>query len=115
MASESKRLRPETAIFVAHDDFKKRDIAEAERNLMRAVLQTAMEDIRKKGETYHDARRYFGSTDDYYLYSFLSICYHLDLCPRTVQTIVGLGENPIPLGTEIPTTGLDSEEDKAAA
>jgi len=115
MASDNNRFGAETAIFVAHDDFKKRDIAEAERNLMRAVLQTAMEDIRKKGETYHDARRYFGSTDDYYLYSFLSICYHLDLCPRTVRTIVGLGEAPISLNPELPLASEFSDEGKAAA
>ncbi len=90
MASEKTRSLAETAIYVAHDDFTKRDVAEAERNLMRAVLQTAMEDIRKKGEAYRDARRYFGSRDDFYLYSFLSVCYHLELCPRTIQTVVGL-------------------------
>ncbi len=107
MTAEKSRFRAETAIFVAHDDFKRRDVAEAERNLMRAVLQTAMEDIRKKGEVFNDARRYFNSKDDYYLYSFLSICYHLDLCPRTIRTLVGIcGEmdrllNPEPVVEEL--------------
>jgi hypothetical protein len=91
--AERTRIRPETAIFVAHEDFNKRDVAEAEKNLMRAILQTAMEDIRKKGEVYRDARRYFSSKDDFYLYSFLSICYHLDLCPRTIRTVIGLNED----------------------
>ena len=49
-----------------------------------------MEDMRKQGEAYRDARRYFMSNDDFYVYSFLSICYHLDLCPRTIRTVLGL-------------------------
>ncbi|MCB0322404.1 MAG: hypothetical protein KDD69_02490 [Bdellovibrionales bacterium] len=82
----------ETAIYAAYDDHRHRDPAEAERNLMRAVLRTAMEDIRKRGEPYRDARRYFLSTDELYAFSFLNVCYHLDLCPRTIRTVVGLTE-----------------------
>lgn len=83
-------MRADTAIYVAHDDFVKRDSAEPERNLMRAILRSAMEDMRKRGEAYRDARRYFMSNEDFYVYSFLSICYHLDLCPRTIRTVLGL-------------------------
>ena len=122
MSAEKTRVRAETAIFIAHDDFRKRDVAEAERNLMRAVLETALEDVRKKGETFNDARRYFSSKDDYYLYSFLSICYHLDLCPRTIQTIAGLTTESvvmerIPGESEIDASGPEHEvmEEKAAA
>ena len=57
---------------------------------MRAVLRTAMDDLTKKGEVYRDARRFFLSREEYYLYSFMSICYHLDLCPKTIYTILGL-------------------------
>ncbi len=90
MAKDPNRFRAETAIFVAHDDYQRRDIAEAEKNLMRAVLRTAMDDLQKKGEVYRDARRFFLSREEYYLYSFMSICYHLDLCPKTIYTIIGL-------------------------
>ena len=90
--AERKGFHAETAIFVAHEEYTKRDAAESEKNLMRAVLQAAMEDIKKKGEVYRDARRYFGSRDDFYLYSFMSVCYHLNLCPRTIRTLVGLAE-----------------------
>lgn len=114
MSAEKTRFRAETAIFVAHEDFKRRDVAEAERNLMRAVLQTAMEDIRKKGEVYNDARRYFNSKDDYYLYSFLSICYHLDLCPRTIRTLVGLCESAGLIPRDAPELELAMEEPAAA-
>jgi len=116
MSHDGARSRAETAIFIAHDDFRRRDVAEAERNLMRAVLQTAMEDISKKGEAYNDARRYFSSKDDYYLYSFLSICYHLDLCPRTIQTIMGLTpESVVREREEIPAAASESESEKVAA
>jgi len=80
----------ETAIYTAYDDHRAKDPAEAERNLMRAVLRTAMDDVRRRGEAHRDARRYFLSQNDHYLYSFLSVCTHLELCPRTIQTVVGL-------------------------
>lgn len=86
----------DTAIFSAYEDHKHQDVAEAERNLMRAVLKTAMEDIRKRGEPYRDARRYFLSADEHYPFSFLNVCYHLDLCPRTIRTVVGLTERQMP-------------------
>ena len=102
------RNKTETAIFVAHDDYNKRDEAESEKNLMRAILQSAMEDIRKKGEAHRDARRYFSSKDDFYLYSFLSVCYHLDLCPRTIQTVIGLQENR----DQVDASSLNADADK---
>ena len=37
-------MKEETAIFIAHDDHVHRDIAESEKNLMRAILRTAMDD-----------------------------------------------------------------------
>ncbi|MFN8389361.1 MAG: hypothetical protein U0136_03635 [Bdellovibrionota bacterium] len=113
MAADRNRVRPETAIFIAHEDYNKRDVAEAEKNLMRAILQTAMEDIRKKGEVYRDARRYFTSKDEYYLYSFLSICYHLDLCHRTIRTVIGLGDESTPSMLAEPAP--EASEDKVAA
>ena len=81
------------AIYAAYDGHKAQDSAEAEKNLMRAILRTAMEDIQKRGEPYRDARRYLMSNEDLYLYSFLSVCHHLELCHKTIRTIVGLTEN----------------------
>ncbi len=82
--------KAETAIYIAHDDFVGRDPVEAERNLMRAILQCAMEDIRKGGEAHRDAKRFFFSADETYLYSFASICNHLKLCPRTIHAVIGM-------------------------
>ncbi len=111
MAKDANRFRAETAIFVAHEDYQRRDVAEAEKNLMRAVLRTAMDDLQKKGEVYRDARRFFLSRDDMYLYSFLSICHHLDLCYRTIHTILGLhpdAERERHTITELHTEPADS-------
>ena len=83
----------ETAIYVAFDDHQAKDTAEGERNLMRAILRSAMEDIRKCGEPQREARRYFLSEEEGYLYSFLSVCYHLNLCPRTIRTLLGITED----------------------
>ncbi len=83
-------MKPETAIYVAFDDSTQFDPSEPEKHLMLAILRTAMEDIRKRGEMYRDARRFFLSDDDSYLFSFLSICHQLKLCPRTIRTTVGI-------------------------
>ena len=83
-------MKDDTAIYTAYDEYTGKDPAEPERNLMRAVLRSAMDDMRKRGEAYRDARRYFLSGDDLYLYSFMSICHHLKLCPKTIRTVVGL-------------------------
>ena len=77
------------------------------------TLQLYVEDINKKGEAYNDARRYFSSKDDYYLYSFLSICYHLDLCPKTIQTIIGLTPESVARNRQVDVP-METEE-KAAA
>lgn len=107
---EQRRSKPETAIFIAHEDFTKRDIAEPEKNLMRAILRSAMEDIRKRGELYRDARRFFMSGDEFYVYSFLCICQHLDLCPRTIRTIMGLTEESA--RQELPVTFVAESTDE---
>lgn len=80
----------DVAIYTAFEDFTATDIAEAEKNLMRAILKSAMEDVRKAGDAGREARRYLTSNDDSYLYSFISVCRHLDLCHTTIRTVVGL-------------------------
>lgn len=87
--------KAETAIFIAHEDYEKPDEAESEKNLMRAILQAAMDDIRKKGDAQKAAFNYFTAVDDKYIYSFLSICNHLQLCPKTIKTLLGLSARPL--------------------
>ena len=85
-------VKAETAIYTAYDGYQIRDSAEAERNLMRAVLRSAMEDLRKSGEPYRDAKRYFLAADEQYLFSFRSVCSHLNLCPKTMLAVLGLND-----------------------
>jgi hypothetical protein len=84
------QLREDTAIHTAYEDHQALDPAMPERNLMRAVLKTAMDDIRKSGELYRDARAFMLSSDESYLFSFMSICRHLNLCHLTILRVCGI-------------------------
>lgn len=83
-------MRHDAAMHTAFDEFNPPDSAESERNLMRAILRTAMDDIQKTGAPYREAYAYLTSDDDRYLYSFLSICYHLELSPMTIRGYCGI-------------------------
>lgn len=85
-------MKPETPIFTAYGEFVPWDSAGAEKMLMLAVLRTALDDLRKSGELYREARRYLLSDNDYYLFSFRSICDHLKLCPIAIRRSYGLLE-----------------------
>ena len=85
--------RPDTAIFEAFDDHVAKDPAIGERNLMRAILRTAFEDLNKRGEVYRLARHFILSEESSYVYSFRNICYTLNLCPVTIRTRLGLHKN----------------------
>lgn len=80
----------DVALESAFDDHQIRDTASAERNLMRAILRSAMDDLSKRGEPQRQARTFFLSEDDYYLYSFPSICSHLGLCAKTIRNRLGI-------------------------
>lgn len=80
----------ETAIFTAFEEHKHFDQAEAERNLMRALLKTLMDDVQKGGEHKRRALAYIYSREEDYVFSFVSVCKHLDICPKTIQTLLGL-------------------------
>lgn len=81
---------PDTAIYVAYEDHRWLDTAEAERNLMRAILKSAMDDMNKRGEALREARLFFLCEDESYLFSFHSICRHLALCPHTIRELIGV-------------------------
>ncbi len=100
--------KADSAVFTAYEDHKGVDGAESEKNLMRAILHQAMEDIKKGGDKSRDAGRYFIDARDDYLYSFVSICRHLELCAKTIRTVVGI----IPLRAPEPES---KDEDQIAA
>lgn len=85
-------MRADSAIYTAYEEHTPRDIAVAEKNLMRAILRTAFEDMKKRGEPYRQARQFFSSNDIHYVYSFINICYHLNLSHRTIRSRLGLFE-----------------------
>ncbi len=83
-------MRADSAVYTAFDDYLCIDSAEPEKNLMRSILRSAMEDIQKHGEAGRIAREYFCNRDTNYLYSFRSICLHLNVSPQTILIKVGL-------------------------
>lgn len=83
-------MRADTAIYTAFEDSESTQPGSPERALMFAILRTAMEDIQKSGELYRDARHFLLANDEHYLFSFLSICNHLHLCPKTIRRICGM-------------------------
>ena len=82
----------EEVVFVAYDDAIPADIAENERNLMRAILRCAIEDLTKDGKAKRDALNFFLSHDEFYIYSFTSICDQLSISRDRMLRLVGLNK-----------------------
>jgi len=88
--------RKNTEIYVAYDDHDQFDPSKPEKDLLRAVLASAMSDIKKSGEPARKAREYFLDPSEEYIFSFRSICNHLELDPKTILWVVGMRESSIP-------------------
>ena len=86
MAKEDKN----TAIFIAYEEEGEPDSAVREKNLLRAVLLNAMNDLRKQGMFAHRATEYFLSPDEDYIFSFRSVCNHLNIDFKRVLLVMGL-------------------------
>lgn len=80
----------DSAVFSAYEDYRGFDPASPERNLMIAILRAAVDDMTKNGSRRQEALSFFMNDDDYYIYSFVSICDHLDVCPRRIRKQLGL-------------------------
>lgn len=101
-------MKADSAIYEAFDDHTPIDPAVAERNLMRAMLRLALDDLRKGGDPAEDAKDFLLSDEEQYLFSFMSICRELNFCAETVRKISGLwGEPEEPL-----ELNLDPESEK---
>lgn len=81
-----------TAIFIAFDDYAPFDPSAPEKNLLKAVLMSALGDLRKQGEPCRRAVEYFLSPEEDYIFSFRSVCSFLNLDPQTVFAITGIEE-----------------------
>lgn len=80
----------DSAIYTAYDDFEPKDPAAPEKNLLLAILLTAIRDLEKAGSTGQHARDYFMDSDDSYVFSFVSVCTLLGVDPERVLTHLGL-------------------------
>lgn len=89
MAQEDKN----SAIFEAYDETLVFDPAAPEKNLLKAVLMSALADLRRNGEPHRKATEFFLSSEDDYLFSFRSICAYLDVDPKRILTVTGLDPN----------------------
>lgn len=86
MAKEEKN----TAIFVAYEEEGEPDSAVPEKNLLRAVLLNAMNDLRKDGASAHKAMEYFLNPEEEYIFSFRSVCNHLNIDFKRVLKAAGV-------------------------
>lgn len=82
--------RKDTAIHIAYDEYEPFDASVPEKNLLRAVLLTAMSDLGKPGEAGRKAQEYFLSPEEDYVFSFQSVCNYLSIDPSTILVITGL-------------------------
>ena len=82
--------RKNTAIYSAFDEDEPFDMAQPEKELLRAVLMSALSDAGRPGREGRKAQEFFLNPDDSYLYSFQSICNHLEIDPNTILVVAGL-------------------------
>jgi hypothetical protein len=79
-----------TAIYIAFEDYEAFDGSHPEKNLLRAVLLSAMNDLNKGGDAGRKAREYFLNADEDYLFSFNSVCSYLNVDPDKILYVTGL-------------------------
>lgn len=82
------------ALYVAFEDLVPYDPALPERNLLRAIILNALSDLKKTGEPQREATKFFMSEEEEYIFSFQSICNHLDIDPCRILTVAGLKKAP---------------------
>ncbi|RIL07322.1 MAG: hypothetical protein DCC75_10105 [Proteobacteria bacterium] len=82
---------------VGYDDMEPYDSAVPEKNLLKAILLSAMADLRKPGEVGRKATEFFLNPNDDYIFSFVSICDYLSIDPRRILRLTGLKITPSPV------------------
>lgn len=83
-----------TTIYLAYEDFDGFDPSRPEKNLLRAILISAMSDLRKRDSSSVKAREFFLNQNEDYIFSFQSICNYLELDSKLVLMITGLYPKP---------------------
>ncbi|HMP27688.1 MAG TPA: hypothetical protein PKD37_06885 [Oligoflexia bacterium] len=79
-----------TAIFSVFEDFVPHDPAAPERELLRALLMSAIYDLKKKGRISKMATQFFLNPEEDHIFSFQSICNMLEIDPKRILIVVGL-------------------------
>lgn len=87
------RDKRNSAIFTAYEDHDPSEYVGPEKNLLRAILISAMSDLRRRGGHARRARDYFLSAEDDYVFSFRSVCEYLGIDPCHILAIVGLADD----------------------
>jgi len=84
-----------TAIFVAYEDHQETEMAVPERELLRAILRSALLDVRKakSEEELRKATHYVLDGDEDYIFSFRSICQFLNLVPERIIEALGIAHD----------------------
>ena len=81
-----------TAIYVAYEGEQSVDPVRPEKNLLFAILLSAINDLNKIGGDQRRAVEYFLSPEEDYIFSFRSICDTLRLDPSKILYITGLNQ-----------------------
>jgi len=82
----------DVALFSAFDEETPWDPSTPEKNLLRALLVTAMADVRKTGIIRKKALEYFLDVDDEQVFSFRTVCSYLNIDPQSVLVAVHLAD-----------------------
>ena len=79
-----------TAVHSAYDEQDAFDFSVPEKNLLKAVLLSAISDLNRPGELGRRANEYLLNGDEKYIFSFRSICEHLSIDPKRILRVAGL-------------------------
>ncbi len=69
------------------------DVVTPEKNLLRAVLMSAFNDLKREGELGRKATEFFLDRDEEYIFSFRAICDFLSVDPKRVLRVTGLNSH----------------------
>ena len=99
----------ETTIYVASEDVEPLDSARPEKRLLKAILLSALSDLKKPGDPSRQAVQYFLNPNEEYIFSFRSVCNFLEIDPGRVLRIAGLSERARTSFVGIPVTAQQEQ------
>ena len=85
MSNEEKN----TVVITAYDE-EASDPIRPEKNLLLAILVSAMNDLKNKGRVGRQAQEFFLNDDQEYVFSFRAICDQLEVSPDKILMVTGL-------------------------